>query len=397
MSHPKDPPDRHTASRSRNGDRSRVGKAAALDPSRARDVRRERLLMRALQSRVVGPVLRHFADPQKILELGMAFWSSRVVLTAVEFGVFTELAGGPLSAQGFMDRFGWHPRAAGPFLDALVGMGLLRRDRKGRYANSRQAGLFLDRTRPSYIGGLMELSSKRLYNLWSGLGDLLRTGRPEAAEERGGNEFFSSLYGDPAALREFLAGMTGITTGEAMLIAARFPWKRFRTFVDVGAAQGALPVRVALTHPHLTGASYDLPVVGPIFEEYVASFGLGDRLRFMPGDMNDGPLPAADVICFGHLLHGYGEPKRRELIAKAYAAVPPGGALLVYDAMIDPERRHNFMGMLSSLNIMLETREGFEATTEQCAGWLRDAGFVRVTTRPVIGPTSMVFGYKPAG
>jgi hypothetical protein len=366
-----------------------------MEPSRAHAVRREKLLMRALQSRVVGPVLRCLADPQKILEMGMGFWSSRVVLTAVEFGVFTELAGGPLSEQGMIERFGWHARAAAPFLDTLVGMGLLRRDPAGLYSNSRQAGLFLDRARPSYIGGLMELSSKRLYDLWTGLGNLLRTGRPQAEEEQGENEFFSALYRDPDALKDFLAGMTGITTGEATLIAARFPWRRFRTFVDVGAAQGALPVRVALSHPHLTGASYDLPAVGPIFEEYVASFGLGDRLRFLPGDMNDGPLPPADVICFGHLLHGYGENKRRELIAKAYAAVTPGGALLVYDAMIDPERRKNFMGLLSSLNIMLETREGFEATTHQCAGWLRDAGFADVTTREVIGPTSMVFGYKP--
>jgi hypothetical protein len=359
-------------------------------------VRREVRLMRALQNRLVGPVLRLWAGPQKILELGMAFWSSRVVLTAVEFGVFTELAGGPLSAQALTDRFGWHPRAAGPFLDALVGTGLLRRSRAGLYSNSRQAARFLVRARPGYIGGLMELSSKRLYDLWSGLGNLLRTGRPEAAEEQGENEFFSELYRDPDALREFLAGMTGITTGEATLIAARFPWGRFRTFVDVGAAQGALPVRLALTHPHLSGASYDLPAVGPIFDEYIASFGLGDRLRFIPGDMHDGPLPRADVICFGHLLHGYGESKRRELIAKAYAALPPGGALLVYDAMVDPERRRNLVGLLSSLNIMLETQDGFEATTDRCAEWLGDAGFVGVTTRHVIGPTSMVFGHKPA-
>jgi hypothetical protein len=365
-----------------------------MEPSRARAVRREVLLMRALQSRVVGPALRCFANPQKILEMGMGFWSSRIVLTAVEFGVFTELAGGPRSAEELIGRFGWHPRAAGAFLDALVGMGLLRRDRAGLYSNSREASLFLDRAKPSYLGGLMELSSRRLYDLWSGLGDLLRTGRPEAVEEQGHNEFFSDLYRDPDALKDFLAGMTGITTGEAMLIAARFPWRRFRTFVDVGAAQGALPVRVALTHPHLTGASYDLPAVGPIFEEYVASFGLADRLRFIPGDMNDGPLPSADVICFGHLLHGYGEKKRRELIAKAYAALPRGGALLVYDAMVDPDRRKNYVGLLSSLNIMLETREGFEATTEQCAGWLREAGFDGVTTRKVICPTSMVFGFK---
>lgn len=361
----------------------------------ARDIRREVLLMRVLQNRVAGPVLRHFAGPQKILEMGMAFWSSRAILIAVEFGVFTELADGPLSAQALMDKLGWHPRAAVPILEALVALGLLRRDRAGRYSNSRRGALFLDRAKPSYIGGLMELSSKRLFTLWSGLGDLLESGNPQAPEESDDNEFFSSLYSDPAALKNFLVGMTGISTGEATLIAARFPWKGFRTFVDVGAAQGALPVRVALTHPHLRGASYDLAAVGPIFEEYVASFALGDRLRFIPGDMHDGPLPSGDVICFGHLLHGFGETKRRELIANAFAAVPPGGALLIYDAMIDPGGRHNYMSLLSSLNIMLETRDGFEATITQCTNWLRNAGFVRVTAQHLIGPTSMVFGYKP--
>ncbi len=370
--------------------------APPVTEERAREISRERWLMRAFQSPVVGPLLRCFADPQQILELGMAFWSSRVVLTAVEFGVFTELAKGPRSLPELLDRFGWHPRAAGAFLDALVGVGLLKRDREHRYANTRQADLFLDRAKPSYIGGLLELSSKRLYALWEGLDDLLRTGRPQASEEQGDNEFFATLYQDPDALREFLAGMTGISTGEAILIASRFPWRRYKTFVDVGSAQGALPVRVALTHAHLTGASYDLPPVGPIFEEYVASFGLSDRLRFLPGDMNEGPLPEADVICFGHLLHGYGETKRRELIGKAYAAIRPGGALLVYDAMIDPRRPDRFIGHLSSLNIMLETREGFEATTERCAAWLREAGFVEVVTRHLIGPTSMVYATKPA-
>ncbi|MFI5783486.1 methyltransferase [Nocardia sp. NPDC051570] len=395
MAHPKSPTQGRAPLPGREVPARADGAAEAPGAGRARDIRRELLLMRAFQSRVGGPVLRRFADPQKILQTGMAFWSSRVVLTAVEFGVFTELAVSPLSKQELIDRLGWHPRAAGPFLGALVDLGLLRCNRAGLYANSREAALFLDRAKPSYIGGLMELSSNRLYDLWSGLGDLLRTGSPGAEEERGENEFFSSLYGDPAALRDFLAGMTGISTGEAMLIATRFPWKRFRTFVDVGAAQGALPVRVALTHSHVRGVSYDLPAVGPIFEEYVESFALGDRIRFVPGDMNDGPLPSADVICFGHLLHGYSETKRRELIAKSYAALPPGGALLVYDAMTDPGRRHNLISFLSSLNIMLEMREGFEATTTQCASWLRQAGFVHIKKRHLIGPTSMVFGRKP--
>src|ERR1700676_4877927 len=211
-----------TASRDRHSDPSTAGQSAAVSArDHARTLRREVWLMRAFQSRVAGPVLRRFARPQNILELGMGFWSSRVVLTAVEFGVFTQLAAGPLSRQRIIDNLGWHPRAAGPVLDALVGLGLLRRDRTGLYSNSRRGALFLDRAKPSYLGGLMELSSKRLFELWSGLGELLQTGRPGAGEERGDNEFFSSLYSDPAALRDFLVGMTGISTGEAMLIAAR--------------------------------------------------------------------------------------------------------------------------------------------------------------------------------
>ncbi|WP_405166349.1 acetylserotonin O-methyltransferase [Nocardia sp. NBC_01499] len=388
MAHPESPTDERTSLPD-------AAVPAVLDPAPNGDLRRELLLMRAFQSRIGGPLLRRFADPQQILETGMGFWPSKVVLTAVEAGVFTELAVRPLSQQDLMERLDWQPRAAGPFLGALVDMGLLRRDRTGRYTNSRQAALFLDRAKPSYIGGLMELSSTRLYDLWSGLGDLLRTGKPGAEEEQGESEFFSSLYGDQVALRKFLAGMTGISTGEAMLIAARFPWKRFRTFLDVGAAQGALPVRIALTHSHIRGVSYDLPAVRPIFEEYVASFGLSDRIRFTTGDMFDGPLPTADVISFGHVLHGYSETVRRELIAKAYEAVPPGGALLVYDAMSDPGRKRNLVSFLSSLNIMLEMREGFEASTTQCANWLREAGFEQIKTRHLIGPTSMVFGRKP--
>jgi hypothetical protein len=335
--------------------------------------------MRAFQSRITGPVLRRIAGPQNTLEMGMAFWSSRVILAAIEFGVFTQLAAGPVSGQELMDQLGWHPRAAGPVLDALVALGLLRRDRAGRYSNSRRGALlFFDRAKPSYLGGLMERSSRRLFNLWSRL-----------------PSFFSAPSRDPAARRSFLVGMTGISTGEAMLIAARFPWKRFRSFVDIGAPQGALAVPVALNHPHLTGASYDLAAVGPIFEEYVESFALSERLRFIPGDMHHGPLPTAHVICFGHVLHGYGETKRRELIAKAYDAVPIGGAVIVYDAMVDPAHTHNVASHQGRPNIVLETREGFDATATQCTDWLRAAGFVGVTTRHLIGPTSMVFGYKP--
>ncbi|OBI56073.1 methyltransferase [Mycobacterium sp. E796] len=329
----------------------------------------------------------------------MSFWSSRLILSAVESGVFTELGNGPASEQELADALGWHPRAAVTALDALVAAGLLRRDRAGRYANTIRSAMFLDRTKPSYVGGLMELSSKRLYGLWSSLDDLLRTGRPGAEEERGDNEFFSMLHRDPLALKGFLAGMTGISTGEATLLAARFPWQRFRTFCDIGCAQGAFPVRVALTHRHLRGTGFDFPAVRPIFEEYVQSFDLDRRLAFVEGDFLEGPLPRADVLSFGHVFHGRNHEIRQELVAKAYAATPPGGAIIVYDAMIRSGRRknrgNNYLSLLSSLNIMMESREGYEASTAACEEMLRAGGFTRIKVRHLVGPTSAVFGYKP--
>lgn len=362
---------------------------------RAHDIAHERLLMRLFQSRIVGSALRRFAGPQSILEIGMAFWSSRLLLAAVECGVFTALSDGPMCASELIETFGWHPRAAGDALDALVALGLLRRDRAGRYANTIRSAMFLDKTKPSYAAGLMELSSKRLYDLWGGLGDLLRTGLPAAKEGQEENEFFPSLYRDPVAMREFLTGMTGVSTGEATLLAARFPWKRFRTFLDVGSAQGALPVRVALTHPHLRGAGMDLEPVRPVFEQYVKLFGLGDRVTFIPGDCLDGPLPGADVVSFGHVFHGFNRTVRSELIAKAFAAVPPGGALIVYDAMVRRGRRRDYASLLSSLNVMLETPEGYECSVGDCVAMFKEHGFVRVKSRHLIGPTSAVFGFKP--
>lgn len=361
----------------------------------ARDIRRERLFMRVFQNRIVGAVLRRFGGPQQIVEEGMAFWSSRLILTAVECGVFTTLAQGPMTGQELIEVIGWHPRAANNALDALVSVGLLRRDRSGRYSNTLRSALFLDKAKPGYAAGLMELSSKRLYHLWCELPDLLRTGRPAAAEGRADDDFFPSLYRDPDAMREFVTGMTGISTGEATLLAARFPWKRYRTFVDVGSAQGALPVRVALTHPHLRGAGLDLEAVRPVFEDYVSLFGLADRLRFIGGDFREGPLPNADVVSFGHVFHGLSPSARSELIAKACAATPPGGAAIVYDAMIQPGRRYNYASLLSSLNVMLETREGYECTIADCVAMFKAHGFIGIKVRHLIGPTSAVFGFKP--
>jgi hypothetical protein len=333
-------------------------------------------------------------SPERILQLGLGFWGPKALLSAVELGLFTELAQGPADLATLTGRLGLHPRSARDFMDALIALGMLERQ-GDQYANTPETDFFLDRAKASYIGGLLEMVNARLYGFWNHLTEALRTGRPQNESKTNPTASpFDALYGDPVRLRQFLQGMTGISLGAAKAIAQKFPWRGYRTFIDVGGAQGALPVQVALAHPHLTGGNFDLPVVGPIFEEYVASFGLQQRLRFQPGDFFKDPLPAADVLVMGHILHDWDMDQKRLLIGKAYESLPRGGALLIHEALIDDGRRQNAFGLLMSLNMLIETPGGFDYTGADCCRWLKEAGFRQTRVEHLLGPDSMVVGIK---
>jgi hypothetical protein len=160
----------------------------------------------------------------------------------------------------------------------------------GAYANTPATGLFLDRAKPSYIGGMLEMANARLYPFWGSLTEGLRTSRPQN-EAKTGENFFAALYQDPDRLRQFLHAMTGLSMGAAHAIAEKFPWDRYHTVIDIGASEGGVPVQLALRHPHLAGGGFDLPAARPIFTDYVTAHGLAGRLRFYPGDFFADPLP----------------------------------------------------------------------------------------------------------
>lgn len=330
--------------------------------------------------------------PDRIFQIGFGFWATKTLLTAIEIGLFTELARRPQTAEEVTKHFQFHPRSVRDFLDALVAMGML--ERKGtKYRNTAETALFLDRAKPSYLGGMLEMCSRRLYKFWDDLPEGLRTGQPQNEAKTGGN-LFEVLYKDPALLRGFLSAMTGLSGATAQVIARKFPWKKYKSFVDVGAAQGALPVQIALAHRHLEGAGYDLPVVEPIFTDYVRSFKLENRVKFLPGDFFKDPIPGADVVVMGHILHDWNLEEKRMLIEKVHRTLPKGGAFVAFDAIIDDERKKNVFGLLMSLNMLIETPGGFDYTGADCMGWMRDAGFRQTRVVPLVGPDSMVIGIK---
>jgi O-methyltransferase domain/Dimerisation domain len=331
--------------------------------------------------------------PEKILQTGLAFWPAKTLLSAIEMGVFTELARGAEGFEALRGRLGLHPRSARDFLDTLVALGFLAREGDA-YSNTPETDLFLDRRKPSYVGGILEMANHRLYPFWGHLTEALRTGQPQNEVKSGGPGLFETLYADPARLKEFLAAMTGISHGANMTIARRFPWSDYRTFVDVGTAQGDLAVQIAVTNPHLAGIGFDLPEVGPIFDEYAQGCGVADRVRFAAGSFFENDLPKADVVTMGHILHDWDLPTKKMLVRKAFEALPAGGAFIVYESIIDDARTTNAFGLMMSLNMLIETPGGFDYTGADCAGWMTEAGFSSTRVEHLVGPDSMVIGIK---
>ena len=331
--------------------------------------------------------------PDAIMQLGLGFWGSKTLLSAVELGLFAVLSeAGPLDAEELRERLGLHPRSASDFFDALVALGMLERD-DGRYSNTAETELFLDRAKPSYVGGMLEMANARLYPFWGSLTEGLRTGEPQN-EAKTGDDFFAALYADPERLAQFAGAMSGLSAAAGRAIAAKFPWRDYGSVIDIGCAEGAVPVAIALAHEHLTGGGFDLPPLEPIFDAYVARSGLADRLSFTPGDFFADPLPSADVLVMGHILHDWDLDEKRLLLQKAYDALPDGRGA---DRLRRDHRRRPARERVRAPDESQHADRdagGFDYTGADCRGWMAEAGFRESYVEHLVGPDSMVVGIK---
>src|SRR4051794_10125606 len=247
-------------------------------------------------------------DPSHIMQVGMGFWASKTVLSAVELEVFTHLGDGSMTGEELGERVGLHARAIYDFLDTLVALGILERDGEGpdgRYRNSPESAAFLDKRSPAYLGGILEMSNARLYRFWGDLTEALRTGKPQNEIKHTGKPMFETLYSDPERLEQFMNAMAGISLGAFSALAERFDFSKYKTLCDVGGATAQLSVIVANRHPHMRCTSFDLPVVEAIARRTIDAAGLSERVTAMGGDFFADPLPGADVITMGLVLHDW--------------------------------------------------------------------------------------------
>jgi ubiquinone/menaquinone biosynthesis C-methylase UbiE len=336
-------------------------------------------------------------DPAHIMQTGLGFFGSKALLSAVELGLFTTLAKAALTGAKIATALALHPRAIPDFPDALVALGFLERTGDGpaaRYHNTPATDAFLDRAKPGYMGGILEMANARLYPFWADLTTALKTGAPQNESKQGGAAVFETLYAVPERLEQFMSAMAGVSAGNFRAFADGFDFAPYKTLCDIGGATAQLSRFVAARHPHLTCSSLDLPQVQPIAQRKIAEDGLEGRVRAISGDFFKDPFPKADIITMGMILHDWNLPKKKALIAKAYDALPKGGAFVVIEALIDDARRQNAFGLLMSLNMLIEFGDAFDYTGADFASWCREAGFTRIEVMPLTGPSSAAIAYK---
>ena len=337
-------------------------------------------------------------NPEHILQIGMGFWASKTLLSAVELELFTHLGDDRLTADEIAATLDLHPRSRYDFLDALVALGLLDRDGDGpdaRYRNTQETVVFLDKDSPAYVGGILEMANARLYGFWGSLTEALHTGQPQNEIKTGAPGLFEGVYAEPDRLQVFLDGMQGVQLGAFSALCDTLDLGDRSRFCDVGGANGTLAAMVAAANPHLTGVTFDLPPVAPIAQANLARHGVADRVEVAIGDFFVDDFPPADVYFMGNILHDWDEAQKRLLIEKAYAGLTPGGVLVAIENVIDDERRVNAFGLLMSLNMLIELPGGFDYTGAQFDGWAKAAGFARTEVRPLAGPSSAAIAYKP--
>ncbi|KAA5548234.1 methyltransferase [Adhaeribacter rhizoryzae] len=335
--------------------------------------------------------------PDHIVQVGSGFWASRTVLAAVKLELFTLLGDNFLSGENIGRHLNLHPRSLYDFLDALVSLGFLEREgikETAVYANTPETTFYLNKNKPSYMGGILEMCNDRLYRFWADLDEALITGKPQNEAKYTGKSLFDAVYADPDRLKQFLNAMAGIQMGNFMALAKRFDFQDYNSLCDIGGASGMLAISVARQHPHLAITSADLPVVAPVAEENIKRHGLANQIQVANLDFMFDDFPKVDIITMGNILHDWDLKTKKLLIWKAYEALPPNGAFIVIENIIDDERRTNATGLLMSLNMLIETDGGFDYSFADFKEWVTEAGF-RITAKlPLAGSTSAVIAFK---
>jgi acetylserotonin O-methyltransferase len=332
-------------------------------------------------------------DVSVVLELLQAFRLSKTMFTALQLGIFDQLASGPYTVQQLAECLKLNEGALKRLLDGCVSLSLLEHD-GAEYHNSPTAMRFLVSDSPATLAGYVRYSDQSLYKLWDGLADAVREGTNRWAPTFGSRaSLFDHYFRNETSTRSFLGGMHGFGQTTSDVIVRAFDLSGFKHLVDLGGATGHLAMAACVAYPEMKATVLDLPPVQKFALEHISQSPAVDRLSFVGSDFFADEIPAADLYCLGRILHDWDDPKINILLSKIFAKLPVDGALLVTETLVNEDRSGPVYSLMQDLNMLVCT-DGRERTESEYSALLTAAGFDTVKFQRTGGLVDAILALK---
>jgi len=299
----------------------------------------------------------------------------------------------PASAAALSEALKADAGALERLLDGCAGLGLLHKQ-GALYANTPSASTYLRRASEQTLAGYILYSDQVLYPMWGHLDDAIREGTHRWQQTFGlTGSIFNAFFRTDEARETFLRGMHGFGLLGSPEVVRVHNLARFHTICDLGGGTGHLAVAACERYGNLRGIVFDLPSVVETARRSVADSRAADRLEVIPGDFFTDPLPPADIYALCRILHDWNDAKIETLLAKIHAALPPGGGVLIAEALLDDDKSSPVHAQMQSLNMLICT-EGRERTAAEYRALLANAGFTRIESRSTGAPVDATLALK---
>ena len=324
------------------------------------------------------------------MQLAWGYAAPLILEAALNYRVFDLLEQGPQTLGELAGQCGASERGLAATLNALVGLELL--DKRGiRYALTPESTTFLVSTKPGYVGGFFRHLMRQVLPNWLHLTESVGSGRPAVAanHQAEGQQFFA----------EFVEGLFPLSYRAAQVLGVHLGIPKATTpisVLDIGAGSGVWGIALAHQSPHVTIRAVDWPAVLEVTANVARRQGVGDRLQTVAGDLLEADFGAGHhVATIGHILHSEGRARSRRLLHKTFAALAPGGTIVISEFMPNDDRTGPPAPLIFAVNMLVHTEAGDTFTFAEMAGWLREAGFTNPRLLEAPAPSPLVLATRP--
>jgi C-methyltransferase len=325
--------------------------------------------------------------PIAISELILGAWVSQAIQAAAELRVADALADGPLPIDELAGRVGADPDALGRLMRALIGRGVFRQRRDGRYDLTPLADTLRSDAPVSMAGLALFVGSPQHREHWSQLMESVTTGKPAVPLLRG-KEFFDYLADEPEFAALFNDAMTSVAELAEAAVVAAYDFRPYPTIVDVGGGHGGLLAAILAATPTALGVLYDLPDVVAGAPALLRQRGVDERVRIEQGSFFDKVPAGGDAYILKNVIHDWPTEQAAAILGNVRAAAGKGAAVLLIELVI-PEHDRDFLGKWSDLEMLL-AGAGRERTESGYRDFLQESGFRMTRVVQSASPFSVV-------